>query len=266
MDGAVGAVAQQPPRGTHDAGPGRLPLGPHRVGHLRAGSAPNNGGDHTSHCLAGNSLLLTGLPGTGNTYLARTIVARLREQGEAVHLSKTHCSAQNLGLRRRPTTGCAGMCAGAARKSWTGWWWRRSRSWTWRSGPAWGREVPAAGRLPAVAGRADSWAGRPISSPLEHSQLIRDHELTENMRSDPGIFNFVKWLRVGEEACPTLEQAKAEAEGALPLQARVAGHHAGHQPQQAHGCERSGEPRPGAGGLKALGAGDAGHPHRFGML
>ena len=35
------------------------------------------------------------------------------------------------------------------------------------------------------------------------------HELTENMRSDPGIFNFVKWLRVGEEACPTLEQAKA---------------------------------------------------------
>ena len=45
------------------------------------------------------------------------------------------------GGRRRPTTGCAGTCAGAARKSWTGWWWRRSRSWTWRSGrtwPAWG--------------------------------------------------------------------------------------------------------------------------------
>ena len=25
------------------------------------------------------------------------------------------------------------------------------------------------------------------------------------MRSDPGIFDFVKWLRVGEEACPTLK-------------------------------------------------------------
>ena len=31
----------------------------------------------------------------------------------------------------------------------------------------------------------------------------------------------------------------------------MAGHHAGHQPQQAHGRERSGEPGPGAGGLKA---------------
>ena len=74
-------------------------------------------------------------------------------------------------------------------------------------------------QLPAVL---DSWAGRPISAPLEHSQLVRDlagghrHELTENMRSDPGIFNFVKWLRVGEEACPTLEQAKARLRGLYP--------------------------------------------------
>ena len=55
---------------------------------------------------------------------------------------------------------------------------------------------------------------------MEHSQLIRDlagghrHELTENMRSDPGIF--VKWLRVGEEACPTLEQAKARLKELYP--------------------------------------------------
>ena len=74
-------------------------------------------------------------------------------------------------------------------------------------------------QLPAVL---DSWAGRPISAPLEHSQLIRDlagghrHELTENMRSDPGVFNFVKWLRVGEEACPTLEQAKARLKELYP--------------------------------------------------
>ena len=74
-------------------------------------------------------------------------------------------------------------------------------------------------QLPAVL---DSWAGRPISAPLEHSQLVRDlagghrHELTENMRSDPGIFDFVKWLRVGEEACPTLEQAKARLKELFP--------------------------------------------------
>ena len=74
-------------------------------------------------------------------------------------------------------------------------------------------------QLPAVL---DSWAGRPISAPLGHSQLVRDlagghrHKLTENMRSDPGIFNFVKWLRVGEEACPTLEQAKARLKELFP--------------------------------------------------
>ena len=39
------------------------------------------------------------VPGTGKTHLARTIVARLCEQGQAAHLIlKTHCSAQNLGL------------------------------------------------------------------------------------------------------------------------------------------------------------------------
>ena len=50
---------------------------------------------------------------------------------------------------------------------------------------------------------------------------------------------------------PHAEAGQGEAEGALALQARVARHHAGHQPQQAHGRERSGEPGPGAGGLKA---------------
>ena len=83
------------------------------------------------------------------------------------------------------------------------------------------REVPAAGRLPAVAGRA-GLLGRAAHQRAFHSQLIRDlagghrHELTENMRSDPGIFNFVKWLRVGEEACPTLEQAKARLKELFP--------------------------------------------------
>ena len=44
------------------------------------------------------------------------------------------------------------------------------------------------------------------------------HELTENMRSDPGIFDFVKWLQVGEPDAPALEQAKARARELSPSQ------------------------------------------------
>ena len=42
------------------------------------------------------------------------------------------------------------------------------------------------------------------------------HELTENMRSDPGIFDFVKWLQVGEPDAPALEEAKARARELFP--------------------------------------------------
>ena len=40
--------------------------------------------DPVAHCLGGRSLLLTGLPGTGKTHLARRIVEQLREAGDVV--------------------------------------------------------------------------------------------------------------------------------------------------------------------------------------
>ena len=55
--------------------------------------------DPVAHCLEGKSLLLSAMPGTGKTHLAKRIVTQLSELGEGVVLiSKTHCSVQNLGL------------------------------------------------------------------------------------------------------------------------------------------------------------------------
>ncbi|CAE7890251.1 pfh1, partial [Symbiodinium necroappetens] len=55
--------------------------------------------DPVSHCLDGESLLLTGFPGTGKTNLAKKIVEALREHGDTVHIiTKTHAAVQNVGL------------------------------------------------------------------------------------------------------------------------------------------------------------------------
>ena len=87
--------------------------------------------DPVLHCLEGEGLLLTGYPGTGKTYLARQIVTALREEGYKVKIiTKTHSSVQNFGMqRRRPTTG-RGAPSGTGTATSTGWWRKRSHSWT----------------------------------------------------------------------------------------------------------------------------------------
>ena len=124
------------------------------------------------------------------------------------------------------------------------------------------REVPAAGRLPAVAGRA-GLLGRAAHQRAVGAQPARPRPGRRAQARAHGEHALrPRHLQLREVAAgrrggvPHAGAGQGEAEGALPLQARVAGHHAGHQPQQAHGRERSGEPRPGAGGLQAPRAGD----------
>ena len=54
--------------------------------------------DPVLHCLDGESLLLTGFPGTGKTHLAKKIVEALQEHGDTVHIiTKTHAAVQKRG-------------------------------------------------------------------------------------------------------------------------------------------------------------------------
>ena len=105
------------------------------------------------------------------------------------------------------------------------------------------REVPAAGRLPAVAGRA-GLLGRATHQCAVGAQPAHP--------------------RPGRRA-----QAQAHGEHALRprhLQLReMAAGRRGGVPHAGAGRERSGEPRPGAGGLQAPRVGDTRHPHRFGL-
>ena len=88
-----------------------------------------------SRCEASTrSLLLTGLPGTRKTHLARIIVTKLRERGKVVHLiSKAHSAVQNLGAGAKTADHWVRKYVRGA-SAWTGCWWKRSRSSTWVCG------------------------------------------------------------------------------------------------------------------------------------
>ena len=174
--------------------------------------------DPLLHCLNGKSLLLSGMPGTGKTHLARQIVAQLCELGEVVKLvSKTHCSVQNLGagaqtadrfVRRSIRNGSCELDRLVIEEITQ----LDSSLWADIAELSLNPKVKFLllgdfRQLPAVL---DAFGGAPVTKPLRDSRLLHDlaggcyHELTENHRSDEAIFascGTYAWTRRRSRRC-----------------------------------------------------------------
>ena len=186
--------------------------------------------DPVSHCLDGESLLLTGFPGTGKTHLAKRIVEALREHGDTVHIiTKTHAAVQNVGLGAQTADHWVrrnvrnGHCSAT---------WLVIEELTQLDTPLWA-DIACLSmnkkirflllgdfrQLPAVL---DSFAGAEVCRELKDSQLLHDlaggwcHELSERWRFDERIFEFLTWLRVDEPEQVPLPEAVREARRRFP--------------------------------------------------
>ena len=186
--------------------------------------------DPLTHCLGGESLLLTGYPGTGKTHLARKIVEALRELGDTVHIiTKTHAAVQNVGLGAQTADHWvrrnvrSGRCSAA---------WLVIEELTQLDTPLWA-DIACLSmntsmrflllgdfrQLPAVL---DSFAGAEVCRELKNSQLLHDlagcwcHELSERWRFDEGVFSFLQWLRVDEAEQVPLREAVQMARQRFP--------------------------------------------------
>ena len=179
--------------------------------------------DPLLHCLNGKSLLLSGMPGTGKTHLARQIVAQLCELGEVVKLvSKTHCSVQNLGagaqtadpprfVRRSIRNGSCELDRLVIEEI------------TQLDSSLWA-DIAELSLNPKVKFLllGDFRQLPAVTKPVRDSRLLHDlaggcyHELTENHRSDEAIFGFLRYLRVDEAEEPPLREALQLARERFP--------------------------------------------------
>ena len=230
--------------------------------------------DPLLHCLNGKSLLLSGMPGTGKTHLARQIVAQLCELGEVVKLvSKTHCSVQNLGagaqtadrfVRRSIRNGSCELDRLVIEEI------TQLDSSLWADiaelslNPKVKFLLLGDFRLPAVL---DVFGGAPVTKPLQGLPapprpggrlLPRAHGEPPNRR---GHLRLPAVPTCGRGGGAAAARGAAAGPGALP-EAGAAGHLPGHQPRQQDAPQRAAQPEAGArgGGDAALrGAGRGGH-------
>ena len=165
--------------------------------------------DPVEHCLNGHSLLLSGMPGTGKTHLARQIVSHLSQLGEGVTLiSKTYCSVQNLGL------GAPGFCCSGTSDS---------------CQPC---------RTPSAGPGAANAEGVPAAARPGGRLRARAHGEPAQRREDlplPAVFEGRRG-RAGAAA-----GRRAGGPRTVP-HARAAGHLPGHLPRPSDGHQRPGEP------------------------
>ena len=186
--------------------------------------------DPLTHCLGGESLLLTGYPGTGKTHLARKIVEALRELGDTVHIiTETHAAVQNVGLGAQTADHWVRRNVRSGRCSAT---WLVIEELTQLDTPLWAEKACLSmntsmrflllgdfRQLPAVL---DSFAGAEVCRELKDSQLLHElaggwcHELSERWRFDEGVFSFLQWLRVDEAEQVPLREAVQMARQRFP--------------------------------------------------
>ena len=230
--------------------------------------------DPLLHCLNGKSLLLSGMPGTGKTHLARQIVAQLCELGEVVKLVfKTHCSVQNLGagaqtadrfVRRSIRNGSCELDRLVIEEITQ----LDSSLWADIAELSLNPKVKFLllgdfRQLPAVL---DAFGGAPVTNLFRDSRLLHDlaggcyHELTENHRSDEAIFGFLRYLRVDEAEEPPLREALQLARERFPRRGQpdtcLVISHANSAPQRAAQPEAGTR---GGGDAALRGAGRGGH-------
>ena len=187
--------------------------------------APIQWRDVTSTETFTTGLCLEGAPGVGKTHTLRQMIENLREQGLTVHVAcKTHAATQNIGcgavtldhwVRRHVRAGNP-TCDVLVLDEYT-----QVNAALWSDvvlAHMAGVRIVLSGdrhQFPAVL---DHWGNESIAAnALTESDMIcelsggRRLILTENMRSDSVIFQFVTSLRPGDTNPPNLQEALAQA-------------------------------------------------------